>query len=85
MSQTQETKRYSVTLSRTTETTEFKQTREYVTYAEAMEDYRKLVTDTAQFHALIGGMTGITLFYLPYGEDTKKVQKSFNLSAVTNI
>jgi hypothetical protein len=85
MSQTQETKRYSVTLSRTTETTEFRQTREYSTYAASADDYRKLVTDTADFHALIGGTTEITLFYLPYGEDTKKVQKSFNLSSVTNI
>ena len=85
MSQTQETKRYSITLSRTTETTEFKQTREYSTYESSADDYRKLVTDAAAFHSLIGGTTEITLFYLPYGSDTTRVLKSFNLSSTANI
>jgi hypothetical protein len=85
MSQTQETKRYSVTLSRTTETTDFTQTRQYSTYAEAMEDYKKLAIEAADFSTLIEGVTTITAFYLPYGDQPKRVLKSFNLSSINNI
>lgn len=85
MSKTNETKRYSLTLTRTTENTDFTQTRHYSTYAEAMDDYKRLASEAADFSTLIEGVTTIAVFYRSYVDEKTSVMKSINLTSTTQF